>query len=226
MRELPKAVIFDLDGTLVVSTVDFMKFRKRLLDYVKSKGADMKDYDLSQMIVVMISKFEAEMRRKKVPEETIQKYLEEIEQFLNEIELERIDETVPMPGAEEILRALREKGVKVGVLTRGCPAYAERALEISRLGKYIDAVVARDRRSGISPKPSVQSAEAILRKLGVGRDEAIMVGDYSIDFICARDSGIRFIGLSSGERSKIDLQNCGCAEIAENLEQVARIIGL
>ncbi|MEM2838839.1 MAG: HAD family hydrolase [Thermoplasmata archaeon] len=226
MKTPPKAVIFDLDGTLVVSTVDFMKFRKRLLDYVKTKGADMKDYDLSQMIVVMISKFEAEMRRKKVPEETIQRYLDEIEQFLNEIELERIEETVPMPGAEDILKTLKKKGVKVGVLTRGCPAYAERALKISRLDNYVDAVVARDRRSGISPKPSVESAEAILRKLGVERDEAVMVGDYSIDFICARDAGIRFIGLSSGERSKIDLQNCGCSEIAEDLEQVRKIIGL
>jgi phosphoglycolate phosphatase-like HAD superfamily hydrolase len=226
MKSLPKAVIFDLDGTLVVSTVDFMKFRKRLLDYIKTKGADMRDYDLSQMIVVMISKFESEMRRKGVPEEVIQGYLDDIEKFLNEIELERIDETVPMPGAEELLRALREKGVKIGVLTRGCPEYAEKALKISGLDRYVDAVVARDRKSGISPKPSVQSAEAILKKLDVTPDEAVMVGDYSIDFVCARDSRIRFIGLSSGERSKADLKNCGCRDIAENLEEVGRLLGL
>jgi len=226
MKTLTKAVIFDLDGTLVVSTVDFMKFRKRLLEYVKSKGADMRDYDLSQMIVVMISKFEAEMRTKKTPEDTLQRYLDEIEVFLNEIELERIAETVPMDGAERILKALKKKGVKIGVLTRGCPEYAETALKIAGLEPYIDAIISRDRKSGIQPKPSIESAEAILKKLKVARKDAIIVGDYSIDFVCARDSGITFIGISSGERSKADLENCGCTQIASNLEEVGKIIGL
>lgn len=226
MSSLPKAVIFDLDGTLVVSTVDFLKFRKRLLDYIRAKGADMRDYDLSQMIAVMISKFEAEMRRKDVPAETVDRYLNDIEQFLNEIELERIDETVQMPGAESLLKALKKKDVKIGILTRGCPEYAEKALKISRLDRYIDVVVARDRRSGIPPKPSALSAQEILRRLGVGKDEAVMVGDYSIDFICARDAGVRFIGMASGERSKADLQDCGCVDIAENLDEVGKLIGL
>lgn len=226
MSTVPKAVIFDLDGTLVVSTVDFIKFRKRLLDYIRAKGADMKNYDLSQMIVVMISKFETEMRRKGVPERTIEKYLDDIEQFLNEIELERIDETVQMPGAKDLLRSLRERGIKIGVLTRGCPAYAEKALRISGLDCYVDAVLARDRRSGIPPKPSAKAAQEILKKLGVQKEDAVMVGDYSIDFICARDAGIRFIGLSSGERSKMDLLECGCEEIAESLDDVAKLLGL
>jgi len=226
MKKLPKAVIFDLDGTLIISSVDFMKFRKKMLEFVKTKGADMADYSLDQKIVSMISKFEAEMRRKKIPEKTIQGYLDDIDAFMNQIELERIDETVAVPGSKRLLKALRKEGVKIGILTRGCPEYAMKALKITGLIDLVDAMIARDRRLNILPKPSPESAFALLKMLDVSKDDALMLGDYSIDCICANAAGIRFFGIVSSDGSREDLDKCGCEEYVSSLNEFGKKIGL
>jgi len=218
--------MFDLDGTLIISTIDFMKFRTKLMEFMNQKGANMDSYDIRELTVTMISKFEKEMRNKGASEEAVESYLDEIDVFLNEIELENIRMTRAAPGAEELLRVLRDRGVKIGILTRGSPEYSERALKISGLRKYIDEIVARDRSSGIAPKPNKESAIELARKLGVGLEEAVMVGDYSIDFICATDSGIRFYGISSDEESEKSLVECGCNEIIDDLYRLREKFGL
>jgi len=222
-----KAVFFDLDGTLVVSTIDFIKFRRKLLDYIRGKGADMSRYSIEETTVSMISRFTEEIEGKELDNDTIERYLDEIEGFLNKIELERIDDTRPADSAERILRSLRDNGVKIGILTRGSPAYAELALEKAGLTEYIDALIARDRKSGIAPKPDPESAKALARKLDVkNKKDIIMVGDFSIDYYCAKDYGIRFYGIAPESESRKSLVECGCADISKNLDEFGKKIGI
>lgn len=223
---LPKAIMFDLDGTLVISTISFMKFRTMLLTYIRGRVADVSRYSTRDTTVSMIARFEDELKTKGVDENTIDSYLDDIDAFLNEIELENIEKTVPTPGARELLMSLKEKGVKIGILTRGGPEYTERALEISGLDHYVDAIVSRDRRSGIRPKPSRESAFALAERLGVRIEDSIMVGDYSIDFACAKDSGIRFYGIASDMESRRSLSEAGCEDILSSLDEFGERIGL
>ena len=222
----PKAVMFDLDDTLVISTIEFVKFRTRLLSYIRDKVTDLSHYSAGETTVTMIARFEEEMRVKGVDEHTIGSYLDDIDAFLNEIELENIEKTVSVPGAKELLRSLEKKKVKIGVLTRGSPGYAERALKIAGLDRFVDATIARDRKSGIKPKPSPESAFALVERLGVPIEDAIMVGDYSIDFVCARDAGIRFYGIASDRESRKSLSEAGCKEILSSLDEFRIRIGL
>ncbi|HUW43125.1 MAG TPA: HAD family hydrolase [Thermoplasmata archaeon] len=223
---LPKAIMFDLDDTLVISTIEFKKFRTRLLSYIRDKVADQSDYSTRETIVTMIDRFEEEMKEKEVNQRTISSYLDDIDAFLNEIELENIEKTVSVPGAKELLRSLKEKNVKIGILTRGSTEYAERALKIAGLDGYVDAMVARDRKAGIMPKPSPESAFALAERLGVPIEDTIMVGDYSIDFVCARDTGIRFFGIASDRESRRNLSEAGCKEILSSLDEFRVRVGL
>jgi FMN phosphatase YigB (HAD superfamily) len=83
----PKAVMFDLDDTLVISTIEFKKFRTRLLSYMRDKVTDLSCYSTREATVTMIARFEEEMKAKGVDERTIISYLDDIDAFLNEIEL-------------------------------------------------------------------------------------------------------------------------------------------
>lgn len=222
----PKAVMFDLDDTLVISTIEFMKFRTRLLSYIRDKVTDLSYYSARETTVTMIARFEEDMKVKGVDEHTIDSYLDDIDTFLNEIELENIEKTVSVSGAKELLRDLKKKKVKIGVLTRGSPDYAEQALKIAGLDRFVDATIARDRKSGIKPKPSPESAFALAERLGVPIDDAIMVGDYSIDFVCARDAGIRFYGIASDRESRKSLSEAGCKEILSSLDEFRAMVGL
>lgn len=221
-----KAVIFDLDGTLIRSSVNFAKFRSKLIEYMKERGADLSRYNLTGTTVDMIDEFDRECRERGLTEETIQGYLDEIDAILNDIEMERIGETLPMPDALEVLEYLRKKGILVGVLTRGCPSYAQRAIGIAGLDGCIDAVVARDLKSGVAPKPSPKAAFQLLDMLGAGPEEVVMIGDFSIDFDCAKNSGIRFFGIVSNENSKKSLKECGCEEIVSDLKDFLKRIGV
>jgi len=222
----PRGIMFDLDGTLVISTIGFMKFRTRLLSYIRDKVTDLSGYSTRETTVTMIARFEEEMKAKGVDERTIGSYLDDIDAFLNEIELENIEKTVSVPGAKELLGSLKGKNVKIGILTRGGPGYAERALKIAGLDRFVDAMVARDRKSGIKPKPSPESAFALAERLGVPIEDAIMVGDYSIDFVCARDAGIRFYGIASDSESRRSLSEAGCKEILSSLDEFRMRVGL
>jgi len=222
----PRAIMFDLDGTLVISTIGFMKFRTRLLSYIRDKVTDLSSYSTRETTVTMIARFEEEMKAKGVDERTIGSYLDDIDAFLNQIELENIEKTLSVPGAKELLRSLKEKNVKIGILTRGSPEYAERALKIAGLDRFVDAMIARNRKSGIKPKPSPESAFALAERLGVPIEDAIMVGDYSIDFVCARDAGIRFYGIASDRESRRSLSEAGCKEILSSLDEFRVMIGL
>jgi phosphoglycolate phosphatase len=223
---LPKAIIFDLDGTLVISTIRFMKFRTRLLSYIREKGANMSTYNIKDTTVAMISRFEQEMRAKGRDERSIDSFLSGIESFLDEIELENIEKTRPVAGAIDLLSDLRGMDVKIGVLTRGSPEYARRALEIAGLDRFVDATVARDRKSGIRPKPHPESVYALAEKLGVSVEDAVMVGDYSIDFDCAREGNIRFYGIASEKESRRSLSEAGCTDILSGLRELRERIGL
>ena len=218
--------MFDLDGTLVISTIGFMKFRTRLLSYIRDKVTDLSSYSTRETTVTMIARFEEEMKAKGVDERTIGSYLDDIDAFLNQIELENIEKTLSVPGARGLLRSLKEKNVKIGILTRGSPEYAERALKIAGLDRFVDAMIARNRKSGIKPKPSPESAFALAEMLGVPIDDVIMVGDYSIDFVCARDAGIRFYGIASDRESRRSLSEAGCKEILSSLDEFRVMIGL
>ncbi|HDP96727.1 MAG TPA: HAD family hydrolase [Euryarchaeota archaeon] len=223
---VPKAVIFDLDGTLIRSSVDFAKFRSRLIEYMKERGADLSRYDLTGTTVDMIDEFERECGQRGLADGTVRAYLDDIDAVLDEIEMERISETLPVPEAPEVLKYLRAKGVLVGVLTRGCAGYARKAIDIAGLDGLVDAIVARDRKSGIAPKPDPQAAFRLLDMLGTEPEEAVMIGDFSLDFDCARDSGIRFYGIASNENSKKSLKECGCDEIVADLKDFLNRIGV
>jgi phosphoglycolate phosphatase-like HAD superfamily hydrolase len=115
-----KAVILDLDDTLVESTVDFPKFKGLVIDRIVSYGENRGDYDPTSTIVTIINKFEARMLEKGVPEREARRRLAELDKIMDAVEMERVSETISYDGAARLLGLLKSNGIKVGILTRGC----------------------------------------------------------------------------------------------------------
>src|SRR5512137_488959 len=123
-----KAVIFDLDDTLVESTVNFPKFKKLVIERIASYGERESDYSLKETIIAILNRFEERMRKQGVPEKEQARRLAELDKIMDQVEMERVSETVAYDGAARLLRLLRLNGIKVGILTRGCEEYANAAL--------------------------------------------------------------------------------------------------
>lgn len=218
-----RAVIFDLDDTLVVSAIDFSKFKRLVIDRIGEFGEDRSLYDPSETIVAILGRFESRMRGKGVPEGGIRSMLASLDTIMDAVELERVDETLPIAGAAEVLSSLRRRGVKVGVLTRGCEAYARRAMSRAGLDGLVDALECRN--SDTRPKPYPDSYLRLVRALGVDREATLFVGDHTIDALCAVNSGVPFVGVRTGDVPDEALIEAGAFIIVGDVGELVERLG-
>jgi len=210
-----KAVVFDLDDTLVESTVNYGKFKTLVIERIASYGDDGGLYSAGETIVSILGRYEEALRHKGVDEIEIRRRLAEMDKIMDSVELERVGETSAMAGAEHLLGFLRSRGVKAGVLTRGCADYAERALATAGLRGLVDALECRN--SETRPKPDPDAYLKLCAVLGVEKDSTIFVGDHPIDAKCAENAGVSFLGVQTGSAPEDSLRDSKAAEVFPDL---------
>lgn len=111
------------------------------------------------------------------------------------MEYERTMPLPPMPGAIEFLFLLKEKGVKVGLVTSSDDAKVKRAFSKLKLEGVFDTVVTADRIIKGKPDPSCYLLAA--EDLGVSPDECLVFEDSFAGIKAGTDAGMRVIGLAS-----------------------------
>jgi len=104
------------------------------------------------------------------------------------------------PGAVETLAALRESGVKLGVVTSKMHALAWRGLEISGLAPFLDCCIGADDCDRYKPdgKPVACGAEA----LGLLPEECLYVGDSPYDIQAGHAAGCKTVAVTWGVFSR------------------------
>ncbi len=214
-----KAVIFDLDDTLVESTVNFPKFKRLVVERIASYGEDEKDYGIGETIVAIINRFEERMVGKGVPQKEISRRLAEMDKIMDTVEMERVSETVAYDGAVRLLGLLRKHDIKVGILTRGCKEYASSALAKTKLADLVDEVECRN--SETKAKPNPEAYLKLAAALGVRKDETIFVGDHPMDGQCAANAGVPFVSVLTGDVSEEALRRAGSVEVFEDIGRLA-----
>jgi phosphoglycolate phosphatase len=213
-----RAVIFDLDDTLVISTVDYGKFKRLVIEKIVQEGEPRADYSPEELVVGIIARYEAALRSRGVSEREIRGKVAELDRIMDSVELERVSETVAVNGAHEVLSMLKSMGVRVGILTRGCEQYARSALERSRLDGLVDEIEGRNSKT--RPKPDPESYLKLARALGVGPEETVFVGDHPMDAQCAVNAGAAFVGVMTGDVPEKDLQEAGSMAVFPDVGQM------
>lgn len=214
-----RAVVFDLDDTLVSSTVNYGKFKSLVIDKIVSDGEDRSLYSPAETVVRIISRYEGRLREAGTAEAEVRRKLSELDRIMDAVELERVGETVAIVGAERLLRTLRGRRIGIGVLTRGCRAYAESALAASGLAGLVDAVECRN--SDAKPKPDPESYLRLVDALGVRKEETLFVGDHLIDAQCASNAGVPFVGVLSGDVPEEELLKVGSVMVFRDAGELA-----
>ncbi|TIH07805.1 HAD family hydrolase [Pseudomonas leptonychotis] len=98
----------------------------------------------------------------------------------------------PAPGAIELVRALHERGCRLGILTRNAHALALLTLRAIGLDDCfaVADVIGRDEAP---PKPDPGGLLHFAKTWQVAPSELVMVGDYRFDLECARAAGARSV---------------------------------
>ena len=194
-----KAIVFDLDSTLIETSVDFPKMKRNMIKELEKNGHPKDNLSPTEQTTVQILE-EAEKYWDKIdkPEEEREKIHEKMDFFMNQGEIESIKNLEEIPGAAEAIKEIKEMGYKLAILTRGHHEYAVEALEKIGVKDEFDLILGR----GETPKPKPYP-EALLytaERLGVDISETVMVGDHQIDSDSATSSGCDFIGVATGRR--------------------------
>ena len=215
-----KAVIFDLDGTLINSAIPFEKMKLKIIKYLEEVGVTTGLLNKKMLNFEITRRAIDDLKNKGFSQQYIRETLCEVSRIMNEVELESLDEASIISGVPETLKALRERGLKIGLMTRSCREYAEKILEKFNLRKYFDVVIARDDVE--NPKPDPAHAMRILDLLDVSADETLFIGDHWSDMECAKRSGLKFV-LFSLKEDNMQLSISDVPKIRE-MKSVLKII--
>lgn len=94
-------------------------------------------------------------------------------------------------GMVDTLRALRERGEKLGIVTSRTRSQFAGGVKPLGLDRYFDAIVCSDDVE--HPKPAPDAAAECLRRLGGSAGRAVYIGDSGFDMQCARSAGVKSV---------------------------------
>jgi phosphoglycolate phosphatase len=188
------AIVFDLDGTLIDSEPDLRAAMNQTL------AAYGREAVTRAQVIMMIGDGVPKLVERgfeatgDLPVEGLD---HAVEHFLGFYEGKAAELSTPFPGALAVLEDLQGLGLKLGVCTNKPQKPTEEILQVFGIKKHFSAVVGGDSLDGIR-KPDGRHLAAVLERLNVATDRAVMVGDNHNDAATAQALGVPFVAVSFG----------------------------
>lgn len=178
-----KAVLFDLDGTLV----DSMSMWKDIdVDYLKR--FDIPVPDTLQQEIEGLSMYETAVYFKK--KFGIRDSLEEIQNTWNQMAYYAYTHTVPMkPGARDFLNYLKEKSIRCGIATSNSRVLTEAILKSHNIEHYFSVLITGDEVNRGKPDPEVYLTAS--EKIGVPPQRCLVFEDIPFGIMAGKDAGMK-----------------------------------
>ena len=195
-----KAVIFDLDGTIAGFNLDYRAVRGEVREYLLRVGVPASLLPVNESIFEMLKKTEIFLKNSGKPE-TNEKVRKEALAIAEKYELEAARDTSLLPGANETLKALKRRGLKIGLFTLSSGKAATYILQRFKLGDFFGVTVPRNKVNFVKPNP--EHLEMALKILGVAPEETVVVGDGNVDMESARELKAIAVGLPA-DTSKVE----------------------
>ena len=190
-----KAVVFDLDGTLIDSAPGLQTAANAVLEAegcAPVELAEVKDM-IGDGIPALINKAFTRHGRDLSTSE-----LDRYTKWFRKVYAEcGPKETVLYPGARHGLQQLSFLGMSLGLCTNKPQRSTEPLLDALRIDHYFSAVFGGDLLAGIQ-KPDPRHVLAVLGRLGIDASEAVMVGDSPNDVDAGQGAGLPVIAVTYG----------------------------
>jgi len=188
-----KAVIFDLDNTLI----DFMKFKEvscsNAVDAMIDAGLKIPKKKALEVIYKLYDRYTMEdplIFQHFLKKVTGRVDYKELAYAINAYRMARTAVLTPFPGTKRTLIRLKEKGMKLAIVSDAPKIKAWLRLTAMRIDDFFDVVVAKEDTGRL--KPSRLPFRAALKKLNLKPEECLMVGDMpDKDIRGARQLGIK-----------------------------------
>ena len=210
-------IIFDLDGTLIDSSVDIAWAANRtLVSYGLNERsvAEIRD-NIGWGVKPLLERL--------MPGSDPMRITSARERFLEYYWGHLTVGTRLFEGVDETLKALRGMDRRLAVVTNKPVLFARKILEELGIGVYFDRVAGGD--SFQNKKPHPEPLEKVIEGIGTAKDESAFVGDSAIDRETGRKAGVFTIGVSYGFRAGATIEEMGFDAVIDRFPDLLRIIG-
>jgi phosphoglycolate phosphatase len=208
-----KAVLFDLDGTLVDSARDLTEALNRLLSGrgLKTLSLDAVKGMIGDGVLKLVERGLAASGGNPAEAPAL------VPAFLALYEGNAAAFTRPYPGAAAALERLAHMGVHLGVVTNKPYAATREILHSLGLARYFASVVGGDTLPERKPHPAPLLHSA--RQLGASAAETLMVGDNHHDVAAARAAGMSVLAVTWGY-SHVPHEELGADRLIDSFDEL------
>jgi phosphoglycolate phosphatase len=131
--------------------------------------------------------------------------------------------TTLLPGVRDALQALHGRGTRLGVCSNKPVGFTRELLAILDIANHFDAALGPE--DVARPKPAPDMLLSALQRLGVAADEALYVGDMTVDIDTARAAGVRVWIVPTGSDDRDKLERARPDRLLADMHELAAIFG-
>lgn len=210
-----KLVIFDLDGTVLDTIADLAD---AVCYALNAHGFPPRSYE---EVMSFVGNGVVKLIERALPEgHKDEKTVEAVYESFNErYGAHFADKTRPYAGMADIMKFLKDRGVKLAVLSNKPDLYTKELIEKFYPG-LVDIAVGSGENTPRKPDPAGELK--IIHGFGFTPDETLHVGDSDTDIMTAKNSGAKMLACSWGYRNKQTLINAGAEIIVDSVEEMAK----
>lgn len=211
-----KAILFDLDGTIINSEEGITKCVQYALN---AYGID--EPDRSKLRCFIGPPLEPVFREKYKMTEA--EALQSVEKYRERFDCKGIFECTLYDGVSDAIKELKKRGYLLALASSKPEIACRRILENFSLLPYFDEVAGSTLDGSVSTKEEVLEA-LYLRMAHVPKEEMCLIGDTKYDAAGAKAFGIRCIGVSYGFGSRKELLAAGAEAVFDDIKGVEKYI--
>jgi len=214
-----RAVVFDLDGTLLDTLEDLADALNRVL---QEKGLPTHPLEAFRYFV---GNGAAKLVSRALPPEkrTDNLCVDCLAAFRKEYSANWNVKTRPYQGISELLDGLTAQGIAMAVFTNKPQQFAKLCVQAHFSGQCFAMILGQ--RDGVPMKPNPAGSREILRSLDVPAQACLYVGDSGVDMITARNADMFPVGALWGFRSEEELREAGAVEVIAHPTELLSLLG-
>jgi HAD superfamily hydrolase (TIGR01509 family) len=201
----PTIAVLDVDGTLVDTNYQHALAWYRAL---RSLGETFPVWRIHRLIGMggdqLVSALGGDGLEERVGDEARELWVEEFDRL--------VDEVAPLPGARDLLVAVKERGHRLVLASSGKPQHVDVSLDLLDARDLADAWTSSGDVEASKPAPDL--LQVALQKLGVPADaDSVLIGDSVWDVEAAKKAGMPAIVVRSGGFGDDELRDAGAVAV-------------
>nr|WP_317412915.1 HAD family hydrolase [uncultured Solibaculum sp.] len=212
-----KAILFDLDGTLINSLGDLADACNYVLEQNGYPTHPEERYNyfvgngMDKLIWAILPEGATEEEFQKVREQYKARYL-----------AHSLDRTHPYEGIAEVLRQLKKQGFLLAVVSNKPDEQSQKVVKALFEPGVFDLVAGN--RPGLPVKPDPALPREVLARLDAGPNESYFVGDSGVDMKTALNCGLKGVGVTWGFRTEEELHEAGAWRVIHHSKDLLDIV--